>query len=261
MVKFEVIILIFEKEKLSFNILEVIEIKQKDAYLLNSGRNFDALSFRYDSDTVLKNQSQTVKLKSNSICYVPAGVDYSRISKRDNLIVIQLNSLNYFSKEIEYFYPQNTEKLKTLFKDILICWQKKETGYRYTCSSILYAIFAEIYKENYKETEYDERIRKSVVYITENYTKSDISVKTASEKSNISEVYFRKIFKEQFGISPKKHIINLRIKHAISLIENGYYSLGEISEMCGFTDYKYFSTEFHRITGYKPSKYYYNYKE
>lgn len=254
-------LLIFEKEKLSFNLIEVIEIKQNDVNLFNSGRNFDALSFRYDADTVLKNENQTVSLKSGSVCYVPAGVDYSRISKKDNLIVIQLNSLNYFSKEIEYFYPENKDKIYELFCKILKYWENKEIGYMHICKGILYEIFALLYKENHQEESYDEKIKNSVIYIAENYMKPDISVKTAAEKSNISEVYFRKLFKEQFGISPKKHIINLRISYAVNLIENGYYSLSEIAEKSGFCDYKYFSTEFHRITGYPPSKYYYNYTE
>ena len=67
------------------------------------------------------------------------------------------------------------------------------------------------------------------------------------------------IFKKEFGISPKKYIINARIKHAVGLIENGYYSLSEIAEMSGFTDYKYFSSEFRRVMGTSPSKYHYDF--
>jgi AraC-like DNA-binding protein len=126
---------------------------------------------------------------------------------------------------------------------------------------LLYEIFAEFYKENKKLKNINPIIEKAVLYIKSNYTSPDISVKTASGKSNISEVYFRKLFKEEFGVSPRKYIIASRIKYAEGLIATGYYSLQEIAFMSGFTDYKYFSVEFKKLMGDSPSKYGYNYSE
>ena len=103
--------------------------------------------------------------------------------------------------------------------------------------------------------------KRYLLELRHNFKNPDISVSDAADVSNISEVYFRKLFKKQFGVSPKTYIINARIKHAVNLIESGYYSLSEIAEMCGFEDYKYFSSQFHQIKGVPPSKYSYNYKE
>lgn len=252
-------LLIFEKEKLSFDLLDVIELKQGQVKTFNKGRNFDALSFRYNADTVLKTESTNLKLSDNTVCYVPSMLDYTRISNRDNLIVIHFNSLNYFSKEIEHFTPQNPEKLLSLFRKILDSWNGKEIGYMHICSALLCEIFAEIYREMHRENLCDERIKEAAEYIIKNYTDPEISITSAAEKSNVSEVYFRKIFKKEFGISPKKYIINARIKHAVNLIESGYYSLGEIAEMSGFTDYKYFSSQFRCVMGVSPSKYHYKF--
>ena len=49
----------FEKELLSFNILDVLELKQQDVNMFNSGRNFSALSFRFRSDAVLINKTES----------------------------------------------------------------------------------------------------------------------------------------------------------------------------------------------------------
>lgn len=253
--------MIFEKDAIAFNILEVIELDQKNIKMYNSGRNFDALSFRYKANTVLKTETKSYLLKDNSICYVPARVDYIRTSKKDKLIVIHFNSINYFSKEIECFFSKNPEKYAELFERILICWKSKETAYKHKCSSLLYEIFAEFYKENKKLKNINPIIEKAVSYIKNNYTSPDISVKAAAEKSNISEVYFRKLFKEQFGISPRKYIISSRIRHAEGLIATGYYSLTEVAFMSGFDDYKYFSAQFKKQMGISPSKYNYNYSD
>ena len=159
--------MIFEKDCIAFNILDVLELNQTDVSIGNSGRNFDALSFRIDSDTVIKTKCETIKLKSNSVSYFPSRVDYTRTAKKDRMIVIHFNSLNYISKKIEYFYPENSEKIAELFKEILMVWQEKEIGYLYICSGILYRIFAEIYKEKHITSDYNSKIKNSIKYISE----------------------------------------------------------------------------------------------
>ena len=77
----------------------------------------------------------------------------------------------------------------------------------------------------------------------------------------MSEVYFRKLFKAEFGISPQKYIIKLRMQNALGLISTGYYSLKEVAEMSGYHDYKYFSVEFKKMIGVSPSEYSYNYQK
>ena len=101
----------------------------------------------------------------------------------------------------------------------------------------------------------------SINYIDENCLEEDFSLTDASKKSFISETYFRKLFKETFGISPKQYVIKRRIKHATSLIIAGYNTLSEIAQMCGYSDYKHFSVEFKKITGVSPSKYAYKFEE
>ncbi|MBE6777100.1 MAG: helix-turn-helix transcriptional regulator [Ruminococcaceae bacterium] len=254
-------VLIFEKDDVSFKLLDVFALKQKNVKTFNSGRNFEALSFRVEADTIIKQGENTFELKDKSICYFPAGADYTRISNHENTIVIHFNSFGYSYKEIEMFSPKQYEKIESLFKEILDVWKKRSRGYRYTCTALFYQIFAEIYRQNYKGNAINPKIRDAVRYINHNFTDAELTVNVAAEKSNMSEVYFRKLFKEEFSVSPKKYIINLRIKQAAALIAMGYYSLSEVSEKSGFTDYKYFSTEFKRIMGVSPSKYFYNFLE
>ncbi len=249
--------MIFEKQDIALSMLDVLLIDQAHINQFNSGRNMDALSFRIEGDTVLKTETAELYAGSNSVLYAPARVDYTRISKRDKMIVIHFNALNFSGTELECIYLEKPEKLFGLFAEILDVWEKKRVGYKQKATAILYLIFEELYIEKHREREIDPRIEKGASYIFERFSDVGVSVTNAARISNVSEVYFRRIFKELYGISPKKQIIELRIKRAVALIESGYYTLSEISEMCGFEDYKYFSTEFHRILGVPPSKYSY----
>ena len=249
----------FEKEMLSFTILEVVALKQRDIHMFNSGRNFNALSFRIHADTVLKTATKEYRMQDNTVSYVPARLDYSRHSAFDELIVVHFETTDYTTREIECFTPTNGETLSRLFREILDCWNEKEVGYQFRCAAILYEIFAECYKQNYKQNAKLPKIQPSVDYIHKNYQCTDLCIKEVAEKSFMTEVYFRKLFKKEYGISPQKYIINLRMQNAVGLIATGYYSLQEVAAMSGYNDYRYFSVEFKRKYGVSPSEYSYNY--
>ena len=194
----------FENDLLSFNILDVMELKQGKVNMLNKGRNYNALSFRFRSDAVLKTEGGDCYMKDNFVSYVPARLNYSRVATKDELIAIHFDTTNYHTKEIECFEYSFSDKLGKLFSEILLHWNKKEAGYKYRCSAILCRIFEECYIYNYDPKPHGSRIRKSVDYLRENYTKSGITIKEIAEKSFMSEVYFRKLFKEELGTSPQK---------------------------------------------------------
>jgi len=251
----------FENEMLSFSILDVLEIRQNGVEMFNSGRNFSALSFRSRSDAVLETRSKKYRMGDNYVSYFPSRLDYKRTANIDELIVIHFDTTNYTSREIEFFIPQDTDVLSRLFREILELWNKKELGYKHKCSAVLYSILAECYSQNYVSREDGSKIKNSVDYILANYKKSDLAMKDIADKSFMSEVYFRRLFKKEYGISPRKYIINLRIQHAVGLISTGYYSLKDVAYMSGYNDYKYFSVEFKKTVGISPSEYRYNYEQ
>lgn len=250
----------FEKDLLLFNILDVLELKQRDVNMLNSGRNFNALSFRFRSDADLITKTERHSMKDNYVSYFPARLDYTRVATVDEMIVVHFDTINYNTKKIEYFIPNDPAVLSKLFREIFDVWNKKELGYKFKCSAILCEIFAECYTQNYVSKSQNSKIRNSVEYLLKNYKKSDLTIREIADKSFMSEVYFRKLFKEEFGVSPQKYIIDLRIQNAVGLISAGYYSIEEVAYMSGYNDYKYFSVEFKKIMGVSPSKYLYNYK-
>ncbi len=253
--------MIFEQETISFQILDVLFFDQGYTKKYNFKRNFDALSFRYEADTIIEHKSKQLVFTDNSIGFFPSNADYTRITNKDKMIVVHFKTFNYHTNDIESFFPADYTKYRSLFEKVLDCWNKKDISYKHEAASLLNLIFSELYKDNKKTYEYIPKINPSIKYIENNYLKRDFSIQTAAEKSYISDTYFRKLFKQEFGISPKQYVINRRIKHAASLIIAGYYTLQEISNLCGYYDYKHFSVEFKKVIGVSPSKYVYKFEE
>ena len=162
----------FEKELLSFNILDVLELKQQNVNMFNSGRNFSALSFRFRSDAVLITETEKHFMKDNCVSYLPARLDYTRTATVDEMIVIHFDTINYSTKEIEYFIPNDPAALAKLFLEIADVWNKKELGYKFKCSAILCEIFAQCYTQNYASKPQNPKIHRSVEYLLKNYKKA-----------------------------------------------------------------------------------------
>ena len=72
---------------------------------------------------------------------------------------------------------------------------------------------------------------------------------------NLSTSRFYKIYKEIFGISPKKYLQDIRIEHAKLLLLQGIYSIREIAEMVGYKNQYHFIRQFKDYTGSTPGKY------
>lgn len=249
----------FDIDLLSFTILDVVELKQGNSVTVNCERNFSALSFRFASDTVLQVGKNEYYLGDNTLSYIPTRLNYIRNTNKDDLIAIHLEVANYHTDEIEYFIPKEPKKYAQLFKNILEIWNKKKIGYKYQCTALLCQIFSECYIENRKSAPNTSKIKNSLEYISLNYKNKDLKIADVAKQSFMSEVYFRKLFKSEFGISPQKYIVDLRIQNAVNLISTGYFSLKEIAELSGYGDYKYFSVEFKRHIGVSPSEYRYNF--
>ena len=186
-------------------------------------------------------------------------MEYTRVSRADKLIVIHFKTLGFQGSEIECFTPDNVAAYRSLFEEILHVWIDKSPGYKHECASILHRILALLYRDHAKESLSYGKIEAAVRYIEQNCLKKDFTLASAAAHCFISEVYFRRLFKERFHISPKQYVIRYRIHHAASLILTGYFSLQEIATLCGFNDPKHFSTEFKRVMGVSPSRYTYRF--
>ena len=98
-------------------------------------------------------------------------------------------------------------------------------------------------------------LTKSINYMHENYSDPSLSNQVLAEKSDISEIYFRMLFKEAFGKTPKQYIIDLRIKKACKLLSENYASVCIIAEECGFSSVYHFCRSFKEILGMTPTEY------
>ncbi len=81
-----------------------------------------------------------------------------------------------------------------------------------------------------------------------------ISVSELSERCRLSPSCFRKLFKQEMGVSPVRYIQEQTLNRAQTLLSGSDLSIAEVAMESGFRDVFYFSRFFRKMTGLSPSR-------
>ncbi len=99
------------------------------------------------------------------------------------------------------------------------------------------------------------RLQQVITYLEQHYTDWDLSCAVLAEQGGISEVYMRQLFHAQFGVSPKRYLLELRIERARQLLSDTSLAIQEIAATCGFGTANHFCRLFREMTGQTPGEY------
>ncbi|MDV4155668.1 helix-turn-helix domain-containing protein [Rhizobium brockwellii] len=80
-----------------------------------------------------------------------------------------------------------------------------------------------------------------------------LSVEQLADELGVSYPYFRRLFREQTGMSAKQYQMRVRLQRAIDLLVNTDKSIKEIAGLLGFHSAFHFSTQFRQLIGSSPT--------
>ena len=141
-----------------------------------------------------------------------------------------------------------------LLKDIELadsysCWDDVEKWFWSTQKEIYNSIY---HKSISNET--NESIFEAIYLIEENLS-GNLTTTEISKRVYMSRSYFCLCFKDVVGKTFNEYIQNARISKATHYLTYTNQTISVISEKVGYTDAKYFSKIFRKITGLLPSEY------
>ena len=248
----------FNSERFDFNILSVLRLRFGVSSRYSPERSYHALIFRIQGKAEVVKGGDRIRLSKNDITFVPKGYDYTINTITDEEVIVIHFNANFVKvpsiMNMHAIYPEN---FASLFEKLLLTWKNRPCGFIYRMDALFLSILEQIERQNIElnTNSLMFRIQHAVDLMHSNIANPAFSVDELASEIGYCPSYFRRIFHNEMGISPKEYLISIRIQHAIALLESGYYSVEQVSELCGFTSSKYFSTAFKRITSKSPSSY------
>ena len=230
--------------------------------MIHTNRSFHGLVFNAKNrraDYVFPN-GLVLNTDENSLFYLPKGSNYKVVvhSHGDGCYAINFDLLANDNVAPFTVKIENTETLLEHFKQSVALFSKasdhSDLGIRKNLYHILLLMKKELSKQ-YMPSKKQLLLKSALDVMNTDYAQNNLSVEKLSELCGISEVYFRRIFIEKFGISPKEYIINRRIEYAKKLLSSNQFSVQEVAEMCGYCEPCHFSREFKKRVGKSPVKY------
>jgi len=234
------------------NITDIITVFSPKGKVVNiKNRSTYGISFCIEGQIIYSHGGNEYISDPDHAIILPKGQSYSLYgSKRGLFPVINFDTDNFLCDTIRSFPISSAEPYIKDFEQMksLSLFDKNRTK----LISILYNIIHRLY------TSCDTSsgiLKPAIKYIENNYTRSDLSNTTLAVQCGISEVYFRKLFAEQYNTTPKQYIIDIRIDKAKQLLTDGILKINAISEQCGFSNPYHFCRVFKDKVGVTPTEY------
>ena len=248
----------FNNERFDFKILSVLRLNFPVSVRYSPSRPYHALIFRIHGKAEVARGDDVIRLNKNDITFVPEGYDYTiNTLREEEVVVIHFKASFEKARSIMNMHSTRPEAFALLFDKLLVAWQTRPCGFIYRMDSLFLSILEQIERQSIEihSDSLEFRIQHSVNLMHENIANSSFSIERLAAEVGYCVSYFRRAFHLEMGVSPKEYLISLRIRHAVALLESGYYSVEQVAELSGFESAKYFSNIFKRVTGSTPSSY------
>jgi len=219
-------------------------------------RHSDALVYVISGNCNYTFGNKTITVKEGDVVYLASKSDY-HMALCDNVYSFIYCDFEFFdspNEECCVFSPENSFETKNLYVKLLKHYKNSEL---ISCMSVLYAIYEKLKQSNnrpYIGRSARQKILSAKDYIDRNFYDSGLSISFLAKSLNFSQVYFRKLFKAFFGITPSEYIITSRLKEAEKLLKYPFLTIEECALKSGFSSSHYFSRAFKKHMGITPSE-------
>ena len=103
--------------------------------------------------------------------------------------------------------------------------------------------------------QYRNVVSKILEISEENFNDPELSISKIADSLSYNSKYLSYVFKKAMGVTYSEYLRDLRIKYAVSLLNEGLDSIKNVALLSGFADPLYFSNIFKKTIGISPRKY------
>jgi AraC-like DNA-binding protein len=149
-------------------------------------------------------------------------------------------------------------KLEAIFSRIIKERAARHEGWMSIIASQVIEMLVDLIRMMVAQTALDSecssQVANAVAYM-EAHLGERVSLPDIAKHACTSERQLCRIFKDAYGISPYRYLLNLRMNLACELLTREELPIMDIATRCGFEDSNHFSRQFHTYIGLSPTVY------
>ena len=242
--------MLYNPNKSAYELLGAYHVRRKPTPLSwDKNRKYAALAYRLKGSSRFYSGDETFSMGDGDFIYIPAGADYQHEGGEEELFVIHLLCHNETQRQI--IHGHGTKEVERAFRQVVTLWQENRS-YNRTMAS-LYQLFEVLEGLSGAHPTVPAVIAPGAEMLERDFRNPELTVAKLADACFISQVYFRRLYLQHFGVSPLEAILSLRFAYAKDLLRSGYYTQKQVADLSGFSDVKYFRTAFKKHFGCTPS--------
>lgn len=217
-------------------------------------RPYFGISLAIDGELTYYADGKKYVSDSEHIIIFPKGKTYElRCTKSGTLTLVNFDCIGFSCNEFMRIKVSDAKSFLSDHQQLekLDYFNKPYNRAKYL--STFYGMLARVSKDDPQNT--FPTLRPIVRIMRENLSNPRLSNEFLANQAQLSEVYFRRLFKLNYGVSPKQYLQQLRIEKAKELLQNDNLSITKIAEECGYSSVYHFSKIFKEKVGHNPAEY------
>lgn len=222
-------------------------------------RRYHGLVLKTDGiNTYSVNGYSPIRSTPGSVTYLPEGIPYTVESvEAGSCYCVNFHIDGPSALPPFITTPRNYTQWLSYFTDMLDCWVYQRPGYKARIRARLYDMFAAL--EEDRAAKYLPSHQRALLRNLTDRLSADpaqqFPIADLAAECGMSETYFRRLFHEAYGVSPKQYIQGLRFRMAKSMLTGTDKGIADIAQECGFDSIYAFSRAFHTFEHISPTEY------
>ena len=201
-------------------------------------------------------QGERVRVEPGDVIFLPNSPHYQALyptSESGESLMIN------FSGELpdtpaRALVVRKSAELHRLISAMYRSWSVQTGVNRCRCMAMLWEVLAKLAEAGETgRSDTDRLLGPALEHLEKHIFDPDLRVGQLHELCGVSDTYFRRLFEERFGLTPKKYVLQRRLDQAKAILESGEYStVAAVAEAVGFEDGLYFGKVYRARYGKSP---------
>ena len=221
---------------------------------------------------------QTIRVQKEELIIINSRQVHASITRNPNEAILLQIPYQFLQANVDNFDNLNIDctpltpltdtqqkslsQLKNVITEFSQLYQSKTIGYKLKATSLIFDVLYLISSQfstysnkvnQSKSDKYFDRLGIITKYVQAHYTES-LDLNTLADLVGLNPEYFSRFFKKYMGITFLKYLNSVRLDHVYLELLNTDYSISEIIERNGFTNYKIFMSLFKETYHCTPSE-------